>query len=697
MTTYSPLFLLAALGVLSAAGPAAAQVDTSQWKCESCPFPKGTKGNVVAGAAYVSDDSTTFGNYTGLDSQGAYLDLGGTVSYRGDGGYFADLTAADLGLDIRSITAESGRAGLYSIDLGYAEIPRYFAEGARTPFLGTGGDTLTLPQGAGFPAVDTRSMPLATTLQPVELGYKTSRFDIGGKWVGQENWIYSFNLRRDVRDGTKPAAGSFYSNASQLALQVDQTTDQFELAASYATRQFQANVAYQLSEFRNGSDALTWESPFDMGIPGAERGQLAQAPDNRFHQLVASAGYQITPSVRASTDIAYGQGTQNVDYLAPTLNPTLTPSVPAMPASSLDGEVTTFNFNAKITAAPAQGLLLHAIYARDIRDNESPILSYPHVATDLFIDPDLRSNVPFGLTQDRIKLGAAYTGVEAWKFNGGVDWDNRERSYQEVVTTREATVWGRATWQAQEALALTFDLAYGDRNNSSYGVAYWFGDPNNPLMRKYNLASRERRKAAARADWAVSDAVSLGLGVDWVNDDYSQTVIGLNESESTNISADIAVALSDDTHFHAFWQGEEMWSRQSGSQAYAAPDWTGRVEDRFQVLGFGIKHAAIPDKLDLGADLTFSRSDSDTSVQTSIDEPPFPTAETSRDVIKLYANYRLNENLWLNGSYWYERYDSADWRVDGVQPDTVHNLLAFGHQAPQYRVNVFRVSVRYQF
>lgn len=697
MTTYSPLFLLAALGVLSAADPAAAQVDTSQWKCESCPFPKGAKGKIDVGAAYVSDDSTTFGNYTGLDSQGAYLDLGGTVSYRGEGGYFADLTAADLGLDIRSIAAESGRAGLYSLALGYAEIPRYFAEGARTPFLGSGGSTLTLPQGAGFPAGDTSSMPLATTLRPIELGYKASRFDIGGKWVGQDNWVYSVNLRRDVRDGTKPTAGSFFSNASQLALEVDQTTDQFELAASYATRRLQATVAYQLSEFRSGSDALTWSNPFDMGIAGADRGQLAQAPDNRFQQVVASAGYQITPSVRASTDIAYGRGTQNVDYLAPTLNPALIPSVPAMPATSLDGQVTTFNFNAKITAAPVQGLRLHATYARDIRDNESPILSYPHVATDLFIGPDLRSNTPFGLTQDRIKLGADYTGVEGWKFNAGVDWDNRERSYQEVVTTREATVWGRATWQAQETLALRLDLAFGDRNNSTYGVAYWFGDPNNPLMRKYNLAARERVKAGARADWAVSDTVSLGLGVDWVNDDYSQTVIGLKESEATNISADIAVALSDDTHFHAFVQGEKMWSRQAGSQAYAAPDWTGRVEDRFRVLGLGIKHAAIPDKLDIGADLTFSRSDSDTSVQTSIDEPPFPTAETSRDVVKLYASYKIDENLWLNGSYWYERYDSADWRLDGVQPDTVQNLLAFGNQAPQYRVNIFRVSVRYRF
>ena len=79
MTTYSPLFLLAALGVLSAAGTAAAQVDTSQWKCESCPYPKGATGTVDAGVGYVSDDSATFGNYTGLNQKGAYLVLGGDV------------------------------------------------------------------------------------------------------------------------------------------------------------------------------------------------------------------------------------------------------------------------------------------------------------------------------------------------------------------------------------------------------------------------------------------------------------------------------------------------------------------------------------------------------------------------------------------------------------------------------------------
>ena len=80
MKAYSPLFLLAALGVLSAAGTAAAQTDTSQWKCESCPYPKGSTGSVNVGVVYASDDSPIFGNYTGLNQKGAYLDLGGTVT-----------------------------------------------------------------------------------------------------------------------------------------------------------------------------------------------------------------------------------------------------------------------------------------------------------------------------------------------------------------------------------------------------------------------------------------------------------------------------------------------------------------------------------------------------------------------------------------------------------------------------------------
>ena len=115
MRIFSSLHLLAALGALGAAAAASAQVDTSQWKCTSCPYPKGTTGSVDAGVGHVSDSSQKFGDYTGLDEKGAFLVLGGNVSRRGENGYFADLWGADLGLDSRRLYGQAGREGRYSL------------------------------------------------------------------------------------------------------------------------------------------------------------------------------------------------------------------------------------------------------------------------------------------------------------------------------------------------------------------------------------------------------------------------------------------------------------------------------------------------------------------------------------------------------------------------------------------------------
>ncbi len=695
MRIFSSLHLLAALGVLSAATAATAQVDTSRWKCESCPFPKGTTGSVDVGLGYVSSASSKFGDYTGLQREGAFAVVDGSVSRRGDDGYFADLWGADLGLDSRRIFGQAGREGLYSLRIGYAEVPRYLTDGAATPFLGSGGNVLTLPP--GFPAGNTAGMPLAATLQPIELGYKYKRFDLGGSVIGGQDWSYRFSLRRDTRDGTKPFSGSFLSTASQFAAPVNETTDQLEVAVSYATRRLQATVGYQLSLYRNENDGVTWSNPFFPVLPGASTGQMALAPDNHFQQVVATAGYDITPTIRASGDFAFGRMTQDAAYLAPTLNSALAPTVPALPSQSLAGRADTFNGGVKLSAAPIEGLRLTASYHRDRRDNRTPIQSYPTVTTDMILEPTPRSNTPFSFTQDRFKLAGDYRGPGSLKMSAAVEEDYRNRTFQEVVTTHETTLWGRVVGQPREDLSLSLKLAHAWRNNSTYGTSIWFGYAENPLLRKFYLADRVRDSAEARADFALSEKVALGVSADFANDDYKNSAVGLTSARSVNLAADLSVAVSEQTQVHLFAQGQWIRSEQAGSQAFAAPDWTGRVKDTYEVFGLGVKHAAIPNKLDVGADLTISRSRSDVAVDNGAAAPPFPTATTQLDSLKLYATYKLKDNLWVTGSYWYEHYDSQDWQLDGIAPATIPNLLALGLQPPRYSVNVFRLALRYRF
>ena len=168
---------------------------------------------------------------------------------------------------------------------------------------------LTLPP--GFPAADTASMPLGGTLQPIDTGFKYKRLDLGGTFIGGQGWSASLSLRHDERDGTRPAAGSFFSTASQFVAPVNEKTDGVELTVAYATRQLQATVSYQFSSFRNEDSGLTWSNPFFPVVPGATTGQLALAPDNQFQQLRGTAGYDVTPTIRVSGELAYGRMTQD--------------------------------------------------------------------------------------------------------------------------------------------------------------------------------------------------------------------------------------------------------------------------------------------------------------------------------------------------------------------------------------------------
>lgn len=693
MKTSNTLFLLVALGLLARAEAATAAPDTSAWKCSACPFPKGTTGSVEAGVGVVSEESARFGDYTGLQRKGAHAVLGGTLSSRSETGFYADLGASDLGLDNRSLLARGGQGGLYGLQIGYSELPRHFFGDAFTPFGGAGGDTLTLPP--GFRASNTAAMPLATTLQPVDLGYKRTRLDLGGSWMALQDWTLRVGFSRDVRDGTRAVYGAFGTVASQLVAPVDQVTDQLEVSAAYTTRQLQLSLGYLVSRFDGGPQALTWDNPFLALVPGADRGQLALAPDNQLHQLTGSAGWTISPGVRASADFALGRLTQNASYLDPTLNTLLATRVPPLPAGSLDGRVITFNGNAKLSATPVPELRLQAVYARDVRDNQTDRLSYPLVGSDAFVDTAARTNTPFSLTQDRLKLSADYRGFAAVKLSAGAEQDNRLRNFSEALTTRETTVWARAGLQPREDLALALKLTSARREHTSYGTAIWFGAPENPLLRKYNLARRERDTAGARADYTVNEKISVGLSADYANDAYDESVVGLRGARSVNAGLDVTAALGERTQLTAFAQSERIRSHQGGSDA--GTDWTALNEDRFDLVGVGIKHSLLAGKLDVGADVSVSRSRSDVSVDAGRPDPSFPAAKTSLDSVRLHASYKLQDNLWLSGSFWHERYTSQDWRLDGVMPATVLNLLSLGAQAPQYNVNVLRLAMRYRF
>ena len=102
--------LATATAALVAPGLSHAQVDTSEWVCEYCPFDSGYRADVEVGASYVSDDVARFGNGNGHDKKGTEADLSGAGHYSSDG-YQLDWQLSDLGIDSRAASIEGGRQG----------------------------------------------------------------------------------------------------------------------------------------------------------------------------------------------------------------------------------------------------------------------------------------------------------------------------------------------------------------------------------------------------------------------------------------------------------------------------------------------------------------------------------------------------------------------------------------------------------
>ncbi len=669
-------------------------VDTSKWKCKFCEFEQGWYSDITLGLGYVADDSFKFGEYNGLEEDGAYLIAAGNARYRSEDATYLDLSLSDFGLDSRSLSIEGGRQGSYDIYLRYDEIPHFVSDSVSTPYLGNGGGNLTLPPGWVSAGATAGMTALGPSLRVVDLETERKRLGTGITITTGSPWSYRVDLLRDDKKGNKRGGGSFLFSTAQLVEPVDYVTDEIEVAVSYTDKEWQATLAYYVSTFSNDNESLLWENAYTPIFAGTDEGQLALPPDNEFHQLALSAAYRIDKRNHISAHFATGRMEQDEKLLAATVNPTLL--VPPPPGESADAKVDTTNARLKFVSRLTDRLRLSALYSYDDRDNRTPQLMYDWVITDTVLATQ-RANLPYSYTRKALKIKADYDYARGTRFGLGYDIDDRERRFQEVDETSENTLWSTIRVRAIDSLFLEFKLAVSERDTSNYEVVSAIDPAQNPLMRKYNMADRDRQSIAFYASFIPHPDYSVGISIENAKDDYDDSNLGLTKSRDNSVNIDVTTMLSEETSINAFIGQQNINSSQNGSQAFASPDWFASNDDTFDLFGFGVTHVLIADRLDIGADYSMARSTGEIEMDGGGPAVPFPDLRTELETIRLYLKYRLDENLSLQTAYWHETYDSDDWALDGVGPDTVSNLVGFGEDSPSYSNDVVKLSMSYVF
>lgn len=691
---YLPV-LAVSTAALMAPGLSLAQVDTSEWLCEYCPFDSGYRADVEVGATYVSDDAARFGNGTGHDKKGTEADLSGAGHYSSDG-YQLNWQLSDLGLDSRAASLEAGRQGSYEFHVGYRERPYRQFDTTQTIFSNSSPGMLSVPQG-WIPAATTSTMPgLSSSLFVQDIGTDRQIMDIGAAWTPASSLSVFANFRHQKREGIDITSGSSFTLASILPRWIDFETDQIDIGLQYNGDRGSLKIAYYGSYFSNANSSLTWDTPY-IPLPGAEQLRQSQEPDNDFQQVSLSGAWRasVWDTVLAFS-AAVGRGEQNESLLPYTINPNI--STDALPVSSINAEVDTGNYAITATSRPTNRMRLKFTYIYDERDNNTAQYDWARVITDLFSAGEIEENTPYSFDRSRLKVSGEMRVFDNIRLSAGYDRTDLNRDYQEVAEQTEDTGWGQLRWQPVAWFDLRARGGASERDIDRYNetLAVSFGQ--NPLLRKYTLAYRYREFGELAATVSMRDKpYSVGITAFVADDDYSRSKLGMTMSEEQRITMDFSWVIGENTSTYLMVGHENIDAEQLGSEIGGIADWQAQHEDSFNHFGAGLLWRQTDGKLDLKMDYTHGNGETEILVSSqSGGRSQLPDLTSTLDSLRVEARYRWSERWETTFNVHYESFSADDWALQDVRPDTLPSVLTLGADPYDYDVWAIGISFRYQ-
>lgn len=679
---------------VAASSAAAADVDTSRWRCRFCPYPEaGTSGSVRAGVGYVGDDAVKFGEHTDLAEEGAYVDAAAELTWRGTGTRRWRASAQNVGLETRSLLVAGGEQGRYRVQLLRDTLVDHNFADALTPYRGVGSALLTLPDDWVRAPTTTGMQQRPGGLQEIAVGSKRHRTGLGIEIDSDGRWRHHVDYRHERREGKRASAGAFLVDAVALLEPVDYRTHELEAGMRYQRDLWHIEFGYTGSVFRNEHRSLIWDNPFTATAPGADRGAVALAPDNQSHSVSFSGAGRLGERFHLSGNASVGYLHQDEDLLEPTSNASLI--APALPRDSAEAEATLYSAAARLRFDPAvRGLSASLAYRADIRDNDTKVDTFTQVVMDSYVGGVVR-NEPLSWARHTVSGTLHFRLDAARRFAGGVEYERYDRDYGADPSTDEYRVWGQLRSRLDFG-ELKIRLEYGDREGSNLEPAVPHGAPQNPLMRWFDVADRERQAATVALMLFPRSAFDLTLRGEVARSDFDDSRIGRTKRLKRGYGVELGASPADNVSLFAYALRSMDASDQRNSQAFGAPDWKGQTDDDYATLGAGLRVIGLRKNLDLELDLTFSDAESGISLTVPGAEAGIPDIENERFMARLGADYQVDDRFSLNLGLVYESLRRRSWQLDGVSVDTVPGFLSLGVDEPDHDVVAVTLSATYE-
>lgn len=664
--------------------------DTSTWTCKLCPFHARADATVEGGVLYADGANASSGRYSGLAHDGPYALLNADGQWRTAGGLHGSFDARNLGLASRRARVSVGREGRYELRLTYQGQPLREFDTTRTPFRGAGSQKLLLPANWVTASTTAGLTALAGDLAPVRIQSDRRTVKVSGKYFAGRAWTVFASLRHSEQTGTDIAGASFLTEALQLPEPIDYVTNTLEAGTLWSGHGASVRLAYTGSWFKDHTPQLSFQNPYAPIVPGSTQGLLSQAPDNDLQQVSLSGEVALPLWTGTLTYmVSDGRLAQDGSFVAGS---TLA-STPVTLAGSLGGSIDLTHYALALALRPLSRLSLRGRATYDGRDDHTRALAIDYVVTDTF--PGGTYLTPrYG--EDRTKLtGSADYRLFRWLRAGtGGRYAHTHYSPGQVLTSlSELAAWGYGTVTPLPSLSLTVKAGSSRRDASAFHATA-LPIAENPLMRAYDYAPRDREFVTVRGTWMATPALSWSIEGSAATDAYRLSQAGLRESRERELSTSLAWAPAKPWSVYVDSSYQHLEALQNSLEASGAP-WQARQGEYFWTLGVGGKYA-IRARWHLKVDYVRSYSRSDTQLLPLGGVEWFPEDRTGLDTLQVTGAYRASPKLTLRLRYERARFGTSDWALGNVYPDTIPTLLALGAMPYRYDLDLVGVSFVYR-
>jgi len=673
----------------------------------------------------------------------------------------------NIGWNDQAFGLDFAQPGQYYLTFGWDETPHNYAFDAKTTFSGIGGTVLSTPP---YPAPAGAQAFVNANSNIFNLGFRRDTATAKGRWTPDDSWDITVDYTHLHREGTQPISvetttndgGTARRTSIQLAKPVDDTTHNADLKAEYAGsspwgKPFNVALGYAYSKYDDqvgcgtvaapyntyappgGANCLNFQNPWAGGANSGDYplwNRYGLWPDNQAHTMNLTGGVGLPFNSRYMGTFQYTWMTQDDPFLPSTINPAMTLAV--VPRSSLGGDARTTLSNNVLNTQITSELVSNLRYRYYDYHSNTPEMTITGacnradssssactVTATAFPTNFTKQNGSAELVYRPWKwldLGAAYEW-EQWKHVYGGDSDEVAAGSAGIVTTNEHA--GKAFFDAKWGWStLRTSVRFSERR---LGDNYINATDAAASFRTIDLQNRDSTIAKSSWDIIVTDTVTFTPTGGYRLDDYPAdgiTTNGISRYQSWNAGADVSWVISPLATIYVSFSHEDgirdvFTSPVSNTLSPSPARINLSSRDFNDVIIFGGKYTAIPDKLFFNATYSFSRGtsrwDQDCGpglCSATVVPVAYPDTHNTNHRIDASAKYMLDPTIMRNAGFFadakpyvkarvvWERNSNDSWQnidqqlgfaVPGADT-TLQRAIFLGMSDPNYNVVVGMLS-----